>query len=126
MDLLVVLPNGNLGIVDGVGVPLGDWVPPGNYVGATDCVLNWNNPNWTLKHWKITVPTNYYTQLANGTALSPALQISHFVPWLDVRPINSGNVWFADCELYINPPCQSGETSIGPDGCDPDWTCCCS
>jgi hypothetical protein len=55
--------------------------------------------DWTLIYWEFTVPdTTYYWR--NGY---PATQITHVGPWIDVRGLTDGIVWFADSEFYINP-----------------------
>jgi hypothetical protein len=39
---------------------------------------------------------------------------------------DEGLVWFSDAEVYINPTCQSNETSIGQGSCSSGQNCCCA
>jgi len=93
------------GCVDGAGEIIGT-TPPGSNIPGQDCLLNWNNPDWTQKGWDLIVPSATYTQVWQGGGWVPCdpVQIDSFVVWLDVRPVeDTGFVWFADAELYLNP-----------------------
>jgi hypothetical protein len=95
------------GIVDAIGVPLGDnvWPPGSSQIGPVDCIVTWGH-DWTLKQWEIIVPNFVYTTVQRGGTKTPCdpIQVDSFVLWLDVRPVaDLGQVWFADAELYINP-----------------------
>jgi hypothetical protein len=66
----------------------------------------WNR-DWTQVGWDFIVPSDYCTGMTSPgmvvVEVDP-VQIQFFVPILDARPVgDSGTVWFADAELYINP-----------------------
>jgi hypothetical protein len=122
MDLYAPNPNrpGYIMIVAGALVNgLGDVngnVISGHFASAGSDVPC-NTSTWTQQVIDYIVPSGY--------------GITQVVGWLQMRPETGDSVqgWFADCELYINPissNCQSGETSIGQDGCSSGQTCCCS
>jgi archaellum component FlaG (FlaF/FlaG flagellin family) len=93
-------------IVDSADSSIGDTPTAGSHIPVGNCVLNWNNPTWTQKGWDIIVPTAQYTQVKRGgtvQAINP-VQIDSFVVWFDGRPVgDTGLIWFADGEIYINP-----------------------
>jgi hypothetical protein len=72
-----------------------------------DSVVPWGTEVWTQKVWDIIIPSTKYTQVHFGDTNRhdcDPVQIDSMVLWFDVRePDDSGFVWFADAEFYINP-----------------------
>lgn len=79
---------------DAVGAsPNGWWVPFGK--------------DWTQIGWDVIIPSDTCSYISGGSSTIPCSphQVDSFVMWLDVRAMNNpAKVWFADAELYINPP----------------------
>jgi hypothetical protein len=69
-----------------------------------ESMVRWGTSVWTLRTWDIIIPSTVYTQDVMGRTIPPT-QITYFVLWAQAMQgaITSGNAWFADAELYINP-----------------------
>jgi len=88
---------------------------------------HWGTVGWVQKTLDFIVPVTVGDNSGN-----PQVPTS-LVMWMQVWSstyggTDPGKAWFSDCELYINPTsgtCQSGESSIGQDGCS-SGLCCCS
>jgi len=118
MDLYAPDPNrpGYIMIVAGAlvnGVGYDDTSISGHYSSAGSDVPC-NTSTWTQQVIDYIVPSGY--------------GITQVVGWMQMRPEQGDSVqgWFADCELYINPTCHYGETSIGQDNCSSNNLCCCA
>jgi hypothetical protein len=113
------------------GIQEGKYVNPPDTTLEAQQYVHWGTPGWTQRTVDFIVPNDYFTyDYRSKQTISPT-QVDHIVLWLQVWSstyygTEVGNAWFADAELYINPPCLSGETSIGQDGCSSGQMCCCS
>lgn len=59
------------------------------------------------------IPTKIFTKndgYSGGSGIIPPQQVNAIIPWVLMNPgypsSESGQAWFADAELYINPPIQ--------------------
>ena len=72
-----------------------------------DAMVKWGTSVWTLKTWDVIVPSTIYTMGNWGSTPIPPTQITQFVLWMQGMQVNdgtaTGNAWFADAELYLNP-----------------------
>lgn len=70
--------------------------------------------DWTMVGWDAIIPSDFCGAVdAGGIRPCDPVQVDSFVCWLDVRPVgDSGVVWFADGELYINPTGEPSENNV--------------
>jgi hypothetical protein len=85
---------------------LGPWTPTPNESAG---FVPYGTSTWTQRTIDFVVPDTAFTKdMLTGHTIPPT-QANHFVIWMQVWDCVlgaglSGNAWFADAELYINPP----------------------
>jgi hypothetical protein len=66
--------------------------------------VNWGTSGWVEKTLDFIVPSTVYADGGDMYSSGQAVTPSGIIPWVQVSmPTDSGQAWFADATLYINP-----------------------
>ena len=79
--------------------PEGNVYPDLGNAPITQFKVPFSASKWTWIYFEFTIPDTWY-YFRDG---SPPVQISIAAPWIHVRELTDGVVWFADSVFYINP-----------------------
>jgi hypothetical protein len=76
---------------------------PGLFITDGSEYVHWGTSTWTMKQYDFIVPSTVYETDQTGKPIVPTA-IDAIVMWVQARPANdSGSIWIADSQLYINP-----------------------